>query len=476
MLLRLTALLICPVMFGSTASWLWAATPPNILIVIADDCTFNELPVYGGQNARTPNLDQLASESLVFDQAYLSEAMCQPCRSELYTGLYPMRNGCSWNHSSCLPGTQSMPQHFSKLGYRVGLAGKVHVAPKSVFPFEVVAGFDRNAVRRPTQPHDLTPARSFVTRDDQPFFLVVALTEPHVPWVMGDASAYPPADIHLPDHIADTPETRASFSRYLAEITYMDGQVGELLQMLDATGHRDDTLVMFTSEQGAQMPGCKWTNYNAGLHTALFVRWPGHVVGGRRTDAIVQYADVVPTLWSIADESQTVPASEFDGTSFRHVLDDPTLPHRQYAYAMHNNTPEGPPYPIRSITNGEYRYIRNLTPDNPYIEKHVMGVVESDPVSPDFYRSWLWTAGENDRTYELVKRYQRRPAEELYHTASDPSELNNRIDDPALTEIREELSAELDRWLVSQNDPGSVLDSRDSHRAAKSGQHRYRVK
>ncbi|MCB1226825.1 MAG: sulfatase-like hydrolase/transferase, partial [Verrucomicrobiales bacterium] len=72
---------------------------PNFLIVLADDCTFSDLPVYGGENAKTPNLDRLASESLVFNRAYLSEAMCQPCRAELYSGQYPMRNGCAWNHS-----------------------------------------------------------------------------------------------------------------------------------------------------------------------------------------------------------------------------------------------------------------------------------------------------------------------------------------------------------------------------------------
>ena len=78
-----------------------------------------------------PNLEQLASEGLLFNRAYLAEAMCQPCRAELYTGLYPMSNGCAWNHSASLPDTKSMPHHLGKLGYRVGLAGKVHVLPRS---------------------------------------------------------------------------------------------------------------------------------------------------------------------------------------------------------------------------------------------------------------------------------------------------------------------------------------------------------
>ena len=176
-----------------------AADQPNVLIIMADDCTFSDLPLYGGQNAKTPNIDRLASQGLTFNKAYLSSAMCQPCRAELFSGQYPMRNGCAWNHSASRPGMTSMPQHLGKFGYRVGIAGKVHVKPQSVFPFEKVGGFDPSCVRNPTQEHDLTSLQEFVTRDsNEPFCLVVALVEPHVPWVMGDASQYPQKKIKLP--------------------------------------------------------------------------------------------------------------------------------------------------------------------------------------------------------------------------------------------------------------------------------------
>ena len=84
---------------------------PNVLIIMADDCTYNDLPLYGGVNAKTPNIDRLARQGLTFDRAYLSEAMCQPCRAELFTGQFPLRNGCAWNHSASLATTRSMP-HF----------------------------------------------------------------------------------------------------------------------------------------------------------------------------------------------------------------------------------------------------------------------------------------------------------------------------------------------------------------------------
>ena len=142
-----------------------AAEQPNFLIIMADDCTYNDLPLYGGENARTPNIDRLASQGLTFNRAYLSEAMCQPCRAELYTGKYPLSNGCAWNHSASLDSMTGMPQHLSALGYRVGLAGKVHVKPAAAFPFEQVQGFDSNCVRNPTQPHVLTDVQEFISRD-----------------------------------------------------------------------------------------------------------------------------------------------------------------------------------------------------------------------------------------------------------------------------------------------------------------------
>lgn len=444
-----------------------AADEPNVLLILADDCTFSDLPLYGGQNARTPNLDRLATQGITFNRAYVSAAMCQPCRAELFTGQFPLRNGCAWNHSASRPGTLSLPHHLRAVGYRAGIAGKVHVAPKEVFPFENVPGFDASATRAPTNPHDLAGVREFITRDkSQPFCLVVGLTEPHVPWVMGDASQFPPAELKLPPNIADTPKTREDFSNYLAEIAFMDGQVGEILVALDESGATSDTLVLFSSEQGSQFPGNKWTCWDTGLHTALVARWPGHIKAGGRTDAIVQYADILPTLLEVAGVKLEHP---FDGTSFAAVLRDEKATHREFAFAAHNNIPEGPAYPVRSITNGQWRYIRNLTPQELYIEKHLMGLLGGSSVHNAYWSSWMATAGENPRTYNLVRRYMHRPAEELYQTAADPAEMTNLAGQSEHAAIQKKLSAELDRWLTEQQDPGAPLDTPEAHSAAKNG-------
>lgn len=440
---------------------------PNFLIIIADDCTYNDLPLYGGQNAKTPNIDMLAREGLTFNQAYLSEAICQPCRSELYTGLYPLSNGCAWNHSASRPDIESLPDYLRPLGYRVGLAGKVHVKPEDVYDFDMLVGFDGNCVRNPTQPHNMDAIMEYMsaTRKGQPFCLVVALVEPHVPWVMGDASTYPAGEIDLPPNLADTPETRSDFSRYLAEITYMDSQVGEILVALKESGAEENTLILFTSEQGSQFPGCKWTNYNTGIHTALITRWRSRINPGLRTNALVQYADVTPTLVDLAGGNTD--EIDFDGESFAEVLEGAPA-HRQLVYSVHNNLPEGPPYPIRSVTDGTFHYIRNLLPDEIYIEKHLM----AKEISHDYWDSWVGDDPlRKPESYQLVKRYMRRPPDELYLATEDPFELNNLADDPEYQEIKQKLGRALDEWMEKQNDPGDQVDTKEALEAAREGKH-----
>jgi len=431
-----------------------AEQKPNFLIIIGDDCTFSDLPLYGGKNAKTPHIDQLATEGMLFNHAYVSMSMCLPCRSAMYTGQYPHRNGASWNHSACRPGTKSIVHHLTSAGYRVGLTGKKHVAPKASFPFEDVPGFEPSCVKQ-TAGHDVSGITEFMKRDaDEPFCLVVGLVSPHVPWTVGDPTHFPKKLLALPDHLPDTPQTREDFSKYLAEIEVMDQQVHDTLSALEKTGAADKTLVIFTSEQGAQFPGCKWTNWDAGVHTGLIIRWPDVVKPNQVTDAMVQYEDILPTLAEIA--SADVPVDQFDGTSFLSVLTGDKSTHRQYVYSMHNNIPEGPPYPIRSIRTKDFRYIMNLSSDELYVERHLMGVANHNP----YWGTWMHSSPFNDQSYRLIKRYIKRPAEELYLTSGDPSEMTNVANDEAYQKKKKELATELNKWMKSQNDPGIELDTR----------------
>jgi uncharacterized sulfatase len=251
----------------------------------------------------------------------------------------------------------------------------------------------------------------------------------------------------------------------------MDSQFGEIMQTLELAGETDNTLVLFTSEQGSQFPGCKWTNWDAGVHTALVARLPGVIRAGERTDALVQYADVAPTLIEMCGGS----AEEWslDGSSFLPVLKGEKTDHRRYVYGMHNNYPEGPSFPIRSISDGEFHYIRNLTPDEIFIEKHLMGSQGNGELNNPYWATWVWDSQTNPRTYELVKRYTRRPPEQLYRLSSDRHEMQDLALLPEYEQIKSQLSTELDKWMQIQGDPGIEQDTPESHAAAKADKHRF---
>ena len=137
----LAATLTAAVGAGSVRAAADKQARPNFLFILADDCTYNVLGCFGGKDVKTPNIDRLGREGVKFNRAYAAMSMCAPFRAELYTGLYPVTNGVAWNHSRAKPGVKSIFHHLAGLGYRVGLSGKKHASPASVFPFENVKGF-----------------------------------------------------------------------------------------------------------------------------------------------------------------------------------------------------------------------------------------------------------------------------------------------------------------------------------------------
>jgi arylsulfatase A-like enzyme len=422
---------------------------PNFLILIADDLARSELGCYGGKNVATPNIDRLASQGLRFNQAINSMAMCAPMRAAVYTGLYPMRNGVTHNHAATIA-PKTVAHYLKERGYRVGQTGKKHFGPKSAYPFEDVAGFEPNCVAL-TADYSLAGIKAFMTRDTaEPFCLFVCLVLPHAPWTVGDPSKFPPEKLVFPPHWADTPKMRQAFSKYCAEVDMLDRQVGEIARLVDGLKLAANTLLVFSGEQGPQFPRAKWTNYDHGLASAFIARWPGRVQAGATTEAIIQYEDLVPTLIEL---SGGTPPQELDGRSFAGVLSGAKSAHRDYAFAMHNNIPEGRPYPIRAIRDTRYKLILNLTPDADYHEKHMMDIDRED-----YWHSWVEAAKTDPKAAEALRRFTKRPPVELYDVRSDPWELENLAEKPALAATREAMEKRLRDWMKQQGDPGAALD------------------
>ena len=199
-----------------------ADTPqrPNFLILFADDISASHLGCYGAPNPGTsPNIDRLANEGLRFDNMFVTAATCAPARAELYTGLYPERNGVFRNHQPAISGTRSVAHYLSQLGYRVGLAGKKHYSPASVYPFEYLKGFCPKAAQAKPPADDWTHVRQFMSRDSkEPFCLFICSIHAHAPWDAGDSSRWKLEELKLPPNLADTEVTRQHYREFLAEI------------------------------------------------------------------------------------------------------------------------------------------------------------------------------------------------------------------------------------------------------------------
>ena len=433
-----------------------ADTRPNIVVVIADDLLTTELSCYGGQNISTPNIDRLAAEGVQFSNNFASVAMSVPIRASMYTGLYPVRHGSYRNHKGSYPETRTVNEYMPELGYRVGRTGKDHPGPKTVYKFDEIPGFTVGCTNRKA-PFSTDGIKEWIRKDDKPFLLYVCSIHPHAPWTWGDPSEFDPDKFVMPENCVDSPEMRQILAKYLAEVRALDNEVGAVREALEETGELDNTIFIFLGEQGPQFPGGKWTLWYPGCHSALIARYPEKIKPGSKCDALVQYEDLLPTFIDIAGGK---PREELDGISFKKALFGKKTKTRKYVYGIHNNVPEGRPYPIRSIRDERYALIMNLTPEEQYHEKHLMNAQSDTGV----WQVWEKAAEMNEENAFWKDRYLTRPEFEFYDLKYDPWERTNQIDNPAFAKRIETMKAELFRWMEEQGDTGKALDSQSSVR------------
>ena len=405
---------------------------PNIILFIGDDHNWWSSGCYGNEVVKTPNLDALAMEGMRFNRAYTTTAMCAPSRAVLYTGLYPHRNGCHMNHGATNLEVKSLPHYFEPLGYRVVLAGKTHIKPQSVYPFEYIAHEEAGAV----------------IEGDKPFLLIIASHEPHGPHKKGD---FAPEEVIIPPYLPDLPTLRNTTASYYNDILLLDSEIGEVREILKKSGKKENTLFIYAGDHGNGILS-KWSCYEAGLRVPMIASWPGHIQPGVQSDAIINFADFVPTFFEIVGQT---PPKPLDGTSFLKIMQGEKSKHREYTYGAHTNQGiiSGTAYPIRSVCSERFKYIRNLNPEGQPTSIVTHGFYYTE-VTTGLWADWKKEAEQNENTARLIKRYLNRPQEELYDLQNDPWELNNLASNPKFSKIKSDLSSELDRWMEQQNDQG----------------------
>jgi len=412
-----------------------AASPPpfpNILLIFADDMGWNDFGAAGNAVIRTPNLDRLANEGVLFDNAYTATSSCSASRGALLTGRYPHSNGLislmEWytprivrrspmlanrtlRHSMRRSETL-MSQLFQALGYQTAIIGKWHVSvePPTTWGFDAELDFADRAYEA------LRP----------PFFLYVNPIHTHQPFLSSPDFRYDPAAIPLPPYFFENAELRRDLADYYSAVSNMDQQIGQLLDWLDASGWADDTVVVFASDNGPPYARAKATLYEWGVRTPLLIRYPRRLGAGVRVPALVSTVDVFPTLLDLLD--QPIP-QRLQGSSLLPLMENPRQTGHDTVFLESN-------YhvfynPGRAVRRGRWKYIRNFDPRAPF-----------------------YTARESLGLTSLRHPLDvpPRPAEELYDLAEDPLEGTNLAYDPDHARELQRMRGLLVEWMRATGD------------------------
>lgn len=418
------------------------AARPNLVIFLADDLGYKDTGPYANRDVRTPNLDKLAAQSLAFDQAFVASPACAPSRAALLTGLMPARNGAESNQVAPHGWVRKLPSYLRAAGYEVVAFGKVsHYRQTGEY------GFDHFAHDTFHDPDGVPAAIEWLKkrREKRPLALFVGSNWPHVPWPK-TTEGYDPARAGLPDKAIDTPITRDARARYYAAVTRMDTELGQVLAASDRI-LGPETMVLFTSDHGAQWPFGKWNLYDTGTRVPLVVRWSGQVKPGTRSTAMVSWVDILPTLIDVAGGA--VP-EDLDGQSFAPVLRGTAAAARTEIFTTHTNDGKVNVYPMRSVRTDRWKYIRNQHPEWVYTT-HIDQFVDRVD-SGAYFPSWREKAKTDPAARRIVDAYYRRPVEELYDLAADPDETRNLAKDPHHAATLAQLRTRLDVWQREQGD------------------------
>lgn len=507
---------------SGSATDLHAASEPrwNILFCFADDWG-RYASCYAKVDGRpslndvikTPNVDRIAREGVLFENAFVNAPSCTPCRSSLLSGRYffnchraAILNGAVWDCS--IP---SFPLLLAEAGYHIGKTYKVWSpgTPKDApfggqqFAYEKSGSapqhFSVNATPMIKGGLSVIEAREKILaqvrgnfdafladrKPGRPWHYFFGPTTTHRKWVKGSGQrlwGIDPESLkgRLPKFLPDVPEVREDVADYLGECQAFDAYVGVILQRLEASGDNENTLVVLSGDHGMPgVPAGKCNLYDHGVAVALAIRVPGGQ-GGRVVEDFVCLPDLAPTFLEVGGVK---PPDGLYGRSLMPLLKssrsgqiDPTRDwvvtgrERHVAAAREGNLP----YPMRSLHTPDFVYIRNFAPDR-WPMGSPKGVTATEaPASEAFEtvtytafadmdasptKAWL-VAHRNDPEWKWHYEFAfgKRPSEELYDLRKDRDQVNNVAGDPAYAAQKQALSKRLMEILTDAKDPRVVGD------------------
>jgi len=405
---------------------------PNFIIFIADDAAWNDCGPYGNNSIKTPNINKLGEEGLVFTNAFLTTSSCSPSRCSILTGRYPHSTGAPELHMP-LPADQVLfAGELQKAGYYTALAGKYHLGPPRA-EFDSIYGGQPSGCENWLRAIQNRPK-------DKPFFLWLASHDPHRPYFPNTIQdPNQPGSTIVPPFLPDNDSTRKDLGMYYDEISRLDSYIGKVMQELKEQGQDKNTLVIYMTDNGRPFPRCKTRMYDSGIKTPFIVWWPEKVKRGT-TDAFVSSIDIAPTFCTLAGAGIS---PTYQGVSFLPALGKGNES-RSYIASEHN----WHDYQAweRAIQTHKFLYIRNAFPE-------LNASPPADAVRSITYQEMikLYNNGELDED-QMDCFIQPRAAEELYDVVNDPYQMNNLAEKPEYKSTLDEMRGRLDNWLTEFQD------------------------
>lgn len=431
---------------------------PNILWITVEDMSPQHLGCYGGKVAKTPNIDQLAREGVLYTHAYSTAGVCAPSRCALITGMYQtsigghnMRNylpgsfntpnfksGAPFPSYSILPpeGVRCFPEYLRKAGYYCTNNFKQDYqfeAPETVW--------DENSNKadwrgRPDK--------------NQPFFSVINLEDTHESQLFSRDNlplTVKPEAVDLLPFYQDTPTMRTDVARHLSNIEDMDQKVGKIIEKLKADGLYDNTIIFYFSDHGDCLPYVKREVYDRGLQVPLIIRYPNAQQGGTKNNDMVSFVDFAPTILSLA--SIPVPAI-MQGQAF--LGNQKAKTPRKYIFAARDRM-DAKVDRVRAVSDGRFEYLRNYMPELPYYQDlryrmQIKGMAELIKLRDEGKLSGL----------QLHWFRPNKPVDELFDAQNDPYEVHNIADDPKYAAKLQELRAQHEAWIKKYGDLGELSE------------------
>ncbi|WP_130860440.1 sulfatase family protein [Gracilibacillus phocaeensis] len=407
---------------------------PNIIMVISHD-TGRYMENYG-QHIETPNLKALAEQGIQFNQYYCSQPQCSPSRGSILTGMYSHNHGmmglAHMGHSMTKEVT-TIPSALQRVNYETWLFGFSHEAidggkPGRHLGYQHITEVHGNAAKEVTVKLESFLEKQTEEGNDKPFFASVGFEETHLP--VDHFEPDPLGSVEPLDYLPAAEGVLNDLAHFHGSVKSLDRAVGDIMTKMRKTGLDKNTVLIYTTDHGIPFPRAKGTLFDAGLETALMMKFPdGTLKQGREINELLCNIDLMPTLLELAGAD--IP-EHIDGSSFLSLLKEEKYKERDSFFC--EQTWHDRYHPMRGIRTKEYKYIRNFE-DGPKVYLPL-----------DIHQS---KAGQAVREEFYVPNAK----EELYDLKKDPLEKDNLIEDPDYEAVVNQLREKVDNWMKQTQDP-----------------------